>query len=825
MADSLYEQPSQPIEMKVFQGGGLSAGLEGGGTSLLPTPTAPIEMKVFQGGGQKERQDFENGLLEFRKTNYFNRIQSAPRKPNAAIYFIDTEGRLAVCKRRDPGDKSKDGKIMAAGGAVDSSDGQEFPANPSILACLREGNEEIGINPFRIQDFTKLKQAERQALTAAVNDFIPLWNFGQVEAYIYLLKGVVAANGPDAQHRGELYTNYDFKEFGSNPALISKQKQGVAYVDIPHLIKTVVGNPKLEFTYYSKFFRILGAIQTNTDSASMDNEIHQIIKGGAHAPAAKAAKTPVKQPAKAAAAPVPAAKSVKTPVKEPVNDNEPLIPPPPKGRWISEAGKGARLMRNNENNWGNRKTSKTIESSEVATKKLSNGLTVRVVDNSFKDNIQSLQFTEDENLIFEKELHFDHPFIKEWLQKDENKEKWYEFWKTYINFDGSNKFHLMTYEEGQKIQRFKKEVYEAYRQYLLSAALPFLLKSTNPHALKVLLNPPEEKKGFLFETVQTPPNETKEQEAEPEAEPEAEADNDSIGSSGADTLAPFRRGLREAYIKSDAAGKAELKKQEKMAIHLGEPTSEQIKRWRAEYYKKAAKAPIENNRSSVTSFNYSEEDTHNGESSYSGESETSAGTTSSTNTTESDESTDTNGESIKELDLNSVWNVLFEPVSNKNINALLPEEERIINTIHELNTHIPNMPALREYTHVKKGEAVFTLSESKLTTAGFFGELSKIPSAKSSLLILLRLLIRVDITHFSDQDSFTKFFMKFFNPVGKRKLKGYLEQGAEAAARGGKRRNSLRKRIKTTRKKTKTAPSTATSSRSRVRTSRKGHSK
>jgi 8-oxo-dGTP pyrophosphatase MutT (NUDIX family) len=824
MADSLYAQPSQPIEMKVFQGGG---GLEGGGagTSLLPTPATPIEMKVYQGGGERsgpdqegggpaERQKFEKGLVEYKNTKYFNRIQAAPRKPNSAIYFIDTEGRLAVCKRREPGDKAKDGKIMAAGGAVDPSDKQNFPVNPSILAALREGNEEIGINPFGIQDFTKLKHAERQALNLAVDEFIPLWNFGQVEAYIYLLKEDVPANGPDAIHKGELYTNYDFKEFGSNPALISKQKQGVAYVDINHLIKTVVGNPQLEFTYYSKFFRILGAIQTKPDSASMDNEIHQIITGGGR-PAA-----PAKPPAKAPAAAKPPAK-------------QPEIPPAPKGRFIFEAGKGMRRMRNNENNWGNRRSvNNSTEGSDPATKKLSNGYTVRVVDDSIKDDIQNLQFTEDEKQVFENELHFTHPFIREWLQKEENKEKWYEFWKTYINFDGSDKFHLMTYQEGQMIQNFKKEVYEAYRQYLLSAALPFLLKTANPKALQLYFNPPEAKKGFLFETVQLPPAETKEPEDEAEDETVEEDDGTveeddgaSIGSSGADSHTPQRRAIREAYIKSDKEGKAELARYRKMGIYLGEPTPAKIKEWRTKHLKKLGRVPVEENMDSVDSWN-SEETNTNAGTSYSGDSETSAGTTGSTKTTLSDESTDTNGGKIEEeLDLDKIWSFLFEPISNNNVNILRPEEERITNAIVELDELIPNMPALREYVELKK-EVVFPLNETKLSTEGFYKELSKIPGKDMNLLKLLRLLIRVDITNFSDQESFTRFFLKLFARKAWAKVKDYFKEkaGPQLEAEGGGKK-SLRKRIKTTRKKTKKESTTVSSSRSRFRTSRKGHSK
>jgi hypothetical protein len=128
------------------------------------------------------------------------------------------------------------------------------------------------------------------------------------------------------------------------------------------------------------------------------------------------------------------------------------------------------------------------------------------------------------------------------------------------------------------------------------------------------------------------------------------------------------------------------------------------------------------------------------------------------------------------------------------------------------------MPALRDYLKMKKG-VVFTLDQPKLSADDFFKELETV---EFSLLTLLRLLIRVDISHFTDQDSFTGFFLKLFNKNVWAKVRRYLNETAGQQAEGGGKK-SLRKRIKTTRKKSKSV--TASSSRSRVRTSRKGRSK
>jgi len=136
------------------------------------------------------------------------------------------------------------------------------------------------------------------------------------------------------------------------------------------------------------------------------------------------------------------------------------------------------------------------------TVKLSNELRVRVPDD-IKEEIQALKFTPSEEILFAEYLKFDHPFIREYLQGEGVKEKFYDFWKLYVSLDGTDKFNLMTYEEGRKIQSFMKDVLKAYKGYLMTAALPFLLGQGNPDDLKEYRHPPDN--SFkLLETVLIP---------------------------------------------------------------------------------------------------------------------------------------------------------------------------------------------------------------------------------------------------------------------------------------------------------------------------------
>jgi hypothetical protein len=93
-----------------------------------------------------------------------------------------------------------------------------------------------------------------------------------------------------------------------------------------------------------------------------------------------------------------------------------------------------------------------------------------------KGDIQALHFTNEEEILFRDVLKFDHPFIRGFITSPEMKEDFYTFWKTYITYDGSDTFLLLTYNEGKLIQKFMKTVLRAYREYLMNTSLAYLMK-------------------------------------------------------------------------------------------------------------------------------------------------------------------------------------------------------------------------------------------------------------------------------------------------------------------------------------------------------------
>ena len=137
-------------------------------------------------------------------------------------------------------------------------------------------------------------------------------------------------------------------------------------------------------------------------------------------------------------------------------------------------------------------------------KTLSNGMVVRKVDESLRDSIQKLDFVLDEERLFES-LHFNTPFIKRHLQSDAVKDDFFEFWKLYITYDGTDQFILMTYKEGKRIQDFMRSVLEVYRQHLMTNAQPYLTSKKDTYT--------------LLETIQLP---------QPAPEPQAEDAETSV---------------------------------------------------------------------------------------------------------------------------------------------------------------------------------------------------------------------------------------------------------------------------------------------------------
>ncbi len=147
----------------------------------------------------------------------------------------------------------------------------------------------------------------------------------------------------------------------------------------------------------------------------------------------------------------------------------------------------------------------------TATRTLASGHIVRFVDDSVKGDIQALKFTHDEKEIFNQLFKVGRPFIKEFLQRPENKEEWFNFWRLFINLDGTSNMTIMTRREGREISNFLQRVLDAYRKYLFENAIGYLL-STEVQASQVKEENVEDTENQVNDQIQKPvsrPNDVK----------------------------------------------------------------------------------------------------------------------------------------------------------------------------------------------------------------------------------------------------------------------------------------------------------------------------
>jgi hypothetical protein len=156
--------------------------------------------------------------------------------------------------------------------------------------------------------------------------------------------------------------------------------------------------------------------------------------------------------------------------------------------------------------------------------KLEKGFRVRLPDESIKQEIMALDFTLEEERLFGDFLKFDKPFVKRYIgNTQQSKEDFYEFWKLFVEKDGTDGYTLMTKTEGKKLQNYMETIVYAHRDYLTQSALRLLRKQDNPENFEDVLNP-EPKEGFIFAEIK--PREVPEPELAPEPEAEAEEGED-----------------------------------------------------------------------------------------------------------------------------------------------------------------------------------------------------------------------------------------------------------------------------------------------------------
>jgi hypothetical protein len=133
--------------------------------------------------------------------------------------------------------------------------------------------------------------------------------------------------------------------------------------------------------------------------------------------------------------------------------------------------------------------------------KLEKGFRVRLPEESIKQEIIDLDFTPEEERLFKDYLKFDKAFVERYISNsDQSKQDFYDFWKLFVEKDGTDGYTLMTKSEGKKLQNYMEDIVYAHRDYLIQSALRLLRKQDNPEHFEDIMKP-ESKEGFIFAEV------------------------------------------------------------------------------------------------------------------------------------------------------------------------------------------------------------------------------------------------------------------------------------------------------------------------------------
>jgi len=186
---------------------------------------------------------------------------------------------------------------------------------------------------------------------------------------------------------------------------------------------------------------------------------------------------------------------------------------------------------NNESNMYSINTAKREDNTNsvkgVTLIKLEAGFRVRVPNDTIKQEIMDLDFTPDEERLFTEYLKFDNAFAKKYITKNPlHQNEFFEFWKLFVEKDGTNGYTLMTKSEGKKLQNYMEQIIYAQRDYLIQSALRLLRKQDNPETFELITNPPESDDGFIFAEVKPRPLNEGEEEKKNENEDEDENENE-----------------------------------------------------------------------------------------------------------------------------------------------------------------------------------------------------------------------------------------------------------------------------------------------------------
>ena len=236
--------------------------------------------------------------------------------------------------------------------------------------------------------------------------------------------------------------------------------------------------------------------------------------------------------------------------------------------------------------------------------KLANDFFVREIplnsekESSYKKDILSFKFVADEELLFNKVLKFNNPYIKEYIESQP--EEFYTFWKTFIKYDATDEFRFTTKKEELLIRNYLKTLLILVRGKIQKTALQFLFKTVNPN--EVLRRKVEEDRVEEQEIeFQESSLEQKEKLVDISGATSIASSTDSSSTpvSTADTPAPSTATPIKLRPKRKDTLKREIKLETKPRIQTRSQTAKQIKKSRDK--EEEEEEEIENNNSSDNS--------------------------------------------------------------------------------------------------------------------------------------------------------------------------------------------------------------------------------
>jgi len=121
---------------------------------------------------------------------------------------------------------------------------------------------------------------------------------------------------------------------------------------------------------------------------------------------------------------------------------------------------------------------------------LSNRIRVRYVTDDMKEEITAMKFTPSEQLIFDEVIYFKNPYVLKYIK--ENPDDFFEFWKAYINNDGTDKLHFIFKDKDLIYDRFLRKLLTSLQKQLLEGAQRMLFKQGKPVKFEEMYVPVKE---------------------------------------------------------------------------------------------------------------------------------------------------------------------------------------------------------------------------------------------------------------------------------------------------------------------------------------------